>query len=286
MKVAINMLLWATHVTRDHLAQLRKIKRAGADGVEIPIMEGRPTHFHELAGILDDLGLERTGSMAFVTPEQNPVSDRASVRQAALDEMHRILDCAEALGVPVVCGPMFQTLGVFTGNGVTAAENQRVITMLRKVAPRARQANVTLALEPLNRFEAYVVNTMEDGAALVKRVGAPNVGLLYDTFHANIEEKDAIGAIRKHGRQIRHFHCSANDRGIPGQDHIPWLESFRSLRSINYDGWLVIEAFGRALPGLAAATRIWRDMFPSSDAVIKQGIPFVRQTWEASGRGS
>ena len=284
MKIGINMLLWATHVTRDHVAQLRKIKRAGADGVEIPIMEGDAAHFRNLGRILDDVGLKRTASMAFVSPAANPVSDEPKVRQAASDQMHWLIECAAALGTPVIGGPMFQTLGVFSGKAPTATEKRRVVEMLQAVAPYAAQAQVVLALEPLNRFEAHVVNIMADGVALVKRVGHTNVGLLYDTFHANIEEQDPVGVIRRHGKFIKHFHCSANHRGIPGQDHVPWLESFRALRAVDYDGWLIIEAFGRALPGLAAATKIWRDLFPSNIAVARQGIPFVRRTWKASAR--
>ena len=284
MKIGINMLLWATQVTRDHVAQLKQIKAAGADGVEIPIMEGEVAHFRELGRILDDLGLARTSCMAFVSPAANPVSDDRKVRQAAADHLQWLIECAAALGAPVICGALYQTLGVFSGAAPTATELRRVVELLQTFAPSAAQAQVLLALEPLNRFEAHVVNTTADGAALVKRVGHPNVGLLYDTFHANIEEADPVGAIRRHGKCIRHFHCSANHRGIPGQDHVPWLETFRALRAVDYDGWLVIEAFGRALPGLAAATKIWRDRFPSNIAVARQGIPFLRKTWQASAR--
>jgi D-psicose/D-tagatose/L-ribulose 3-epimerase len=284
MKIGINMLLWATQVTRDHVTQLKQIKAAGADGVEIPLFEGEVAHFRQLGRILDDLGLERSTAMAMVSPDANPVSDDPKIRQAAADQMRWLIECAAALGAPVICGPMFQTLGVFTGCAPTETEKRRAVAMLQEVAPLAAQAGVTLAVEPLNRFEAHMVNTTADGVALVKRVGHPNVGLLYDTFHANIEETDPVGAIRKHGKWIRHFHCSANHRGIPGQDHVPWLASFRALRAVGYDGWLMIEAFGRALPGLAAATKIWRDLFPSNLAVAKQGIPFIRKTWKAAAR--
>jgi D-psicose/D-tagatose/L-ribulose 3-epimerase len=285
MKFGINMLLWATHVTKDHRTQLKKIKAAGADGVEIPIMEGAVAHFRELGKILDDVGLERTSSMAFVSTKANPVSANAKERQAAVDYMKWLIESAAALGAPVICGPMFQTLGVFSGDGPTETEKQRVAQMLRAVADQAKQAKVVLAIEPLNRFECYMLNTLADGAALVKRVNHPNVGILFDTFHANIEEKDPIGAIRRHGKVIKHFHCSANDRGIPGEDHVDWAGTFAALHAIGYDNWLVIEAFGRSLPGLAAATKIWRDMFPTSDSVARRGIPFVKQTWQQTKQG-
>ena len=287
MNVGVNMLLWATSVTSEHIAALQAIKHAGADGVEIPIMEGKVGDYRELGKLLDGLGLKRTSSMAFVTPEINPVSDNPACRQAATDNLKWLIECAHALGAPVICGPMYQTIGVFSGNGPTEAELEWAAEVLRGVAEDARQAGVTLAMEPLNRFECYMLNTLADGASLTDRIGHPNVGILFDTFHANIEEKDPIGAIRKHGRVIKHFHCSANDRGIPGQDHVDWPGSFRALHDIGYDGWLVIEAFGRALPGLAAATKIWRDLFDDALDVARLGVPFVRQTWRAElGRRS
>ena len=283
MNVGVNMLLWATCVTREHVGALQAIKAAGADGVEIPIMEGNVAAYRELSTLLDGLGLKRTASMAFVTPDINPVSDSPACRQAAVDNLKWLIECAHALGAPVICGPMYQTIGVFSGNGPTETELARAAGVLRGVAEEARQAGVTLALEPLNRFECYMLNTLADGAALTDRIGHPNVGILFDTFHANIEEKDPVGAIRKHGRVIKHFHCSANDRGIPGQDHVDWLGSFRALHEVGYDGWLVIEAFGRALPGLAAATKIWRDLFDDALDIAGQGVPFVRQTWQKAG---
>ena len=284
MNVGVNMLLWATCVTRDHVAALQAIKAAGADGVEIPIMEGQVSAFRELGLLLDDLGLKRTSSMAFVTPDINPVSESPAIRQAAADNLKWLIECAHALGAPVICGPMYQTIGAFTGNGPSEIELARVAEVLRSVADHARQAGVTLAMEPLNRFECYVLNTLADGAALTDRVGHPNVGVLFDTFHANIEEKDPVGAIRRHGRVIKHFHCSANDRGIPGQDHVDWTGTFQALHEIGYDGWLVIEAFGRALPGLAAATKIWRDLFDDALDVARLGVPFVREIWQHTGR--
>jgi D-psicose/D-tagatose/L-ribulose 3-epimerase len=123
---------------------------------------------------------------------------------------------------------------------------------------------------------------MADAAAYVKRVNHPNVGVLYDTFHANIEEQDPVGAIKKHIGVINHVHISENDRGTPGKGHIDWAGTFKALRSGGYDKWLVIEAFGRALPDLAAATRVWRDFFPSRESVYTDGVKFVMKQWDKS----
>ncbi|MCL2104313.1 MAG: TIM barrel protein [Kiritimatiellaeota bacterium] len=280
MKIGVNLLLYATAITKEHRGLLEAMRAAGADGVEVPIMEGGVEAYAELGRILDDLGLARTSSMAFTSPDANPVSEDPLRRQGAADHLNWLIDCAHALGATVICGPMFQTIGQFTGGGATEQELEWAAGALRHVADRAGGAGITLALEPLNRFECYMVNTLEQGAAFTRRVGHPSVGVLFDTFHANMEERDMARAVREHGGGgIRHVHCSANDRGVPGEGHIPWGGVFGALKSIGYDDWLVIEAFGRSLPGLAAATKIWRDLFADPLDVARVGIPFVRGAW-------
>ena len=106
---------------------------------------------------------------------------------------------------------------------------------------------------------------------------------MYDTFHANIEEKDIAATIASIADSFVHVHISENDRGTPGTGHVHWDETFRALRRVNYDGWLTIEAFGRFLPALAAATRVWRDLFPSSEEVYTQGLRFLKEKWAATG---
>jgi D-psicose/D-tagatose/L-ribulose 3-epimerase len=113
----------------------------------------------------------------------------------------------------------------------------------------------------------------------VRRVDASNYGLLYDTFHANIEEKAPVGVIAPHLALIHHVHLSENDRGTPGTGHVPWVPTLRVFKEAGYQGWFVIEAFGRALPALAAATRVWRDFFPSREEVYRSGHDFLRETW-------
>ena len=153
--------------------------------------------------------------------------------------------------------------------------------MLHKVAEAAQQAGVHLAIEYLNRFECYFLTTAADARALVKRVNHPHFRTMYDTFHANIEEKNITQAVTGLADSFIHVHISENDRGTPGTGHVHWEKTFRALRRVGYDGWMVIEAFGRALPDLAAATKVWRDLFPSAEEVYTQGIKFIKQKWAA-----
>ena len=137
-----------------------------------------------------------------------------------------------------------------------------------------------------------MLNTVDDAAAMVRAVNAPNYGLLYDTFHANIEEKDPVGVIAPNLPFINHVHFSENDRGTPGKGHVPWAATMRALKHGGYDGWCTIEAFGRALPALAAATRVWRDFFPNREEVYRSVMIFCAsngprpERWIARGRNA
>ena len=282
MKIGFNMLLWTTHVTEEDLPRFETLKKMGYDGVEIPIFEGEPAHFEKVGKVIKDNGLGCTSVTVIPDEEHNPVSADAKNREGAVEYLKWAIDCSAALGSQVLCGPFYQPLGVFTGNGPTDEEKQHAVEVHHKAAELAANANVTLAVEYLNRFECYFLNTMADAAAYVKRVGQPNVGVLFDTFHANIEEKDPVGCISEYIDVIKHVHISENDRGTPGKGHIDWQGTFKALRSGSYDGWMVIEAFGRALPDLAAATRVWRDFFPSQEQVYTDGLKFVKEHWEAA----
>ena len=147
------------------------------------------------------------------------------------------------------------------------------------IVPALVVVGIKLAVEPLNRFECHALNTIADAASVAQRVGMPNYGVLYDTFHANIEEKDPIAAITGHLGMINHVHVSENDRGTPGKGHVPFAAVFRAFKAGGYEGWYVVEAFGRALPALAAATRVWRDFFPNREEVYRSGHDFLRDAW-------
>ena len=143
----------------------------------------------------------------------------------------------------------------------------------------ARVEGLRLAVEPLNRFECYMLNTNAAAAAHVKAVDRPNFGYLYDTFHSNIEENDPIGSIAETIGQIAHVHISENNRGAPGAGHIDLAGAIRALKAAGYDEWMTVEAFGQALPDLAAATKVWRPLFGTESDVVTAGNAVMRGAW-------
>jgi len=274
VKIGMNMFLWTTHVGHQHEALLRDIKATGFDGVEVPVFEGDVRHYQELAAMLDDIGLERTAVSAMGDPSMNLIGN-ATERASGVDYMRATLDKAHALGAKLICGPLHSTLGHFSGEGPTAQEFAHSISSQRLIGDHAAGLGITVALEALNRFECYLVNTMDALAAHLDGIGHPNIRAMYDTFHANIEETDPVGALIRNARSVAHIHISENDRGVPGRGNIPWHDTYAAIRSIRYDGWLTIESFGRGLPDLAAATKVWRDFAETPEAVYREGYKHI-----------
>jgi D-psicose/D-tagatose/L-ribulose 3-epimerase len=283
MRIGMNLLLWTSHVTPDHFPILGKIAKAGYDGVEVPIFEGDEGHYKRIGDELKRNGLT-CSTITVCPPDANPISKDPALREKGLERLKYILDMTAAVGGDVICGPYYTPLGQFSGQEPSEDEKKWGADVLRRGAEHAAKLNVKIAVEFLCRFETYFLNTARDAAAFVKRVNHPNLGMLYDTFHANIEEKDPPAALAAVAKDVIHFHISENDRGTPGSGHVQWRETFRELRKMNYQGWLTIEAFSRVLPELAAATRVWRDFFPSNDDVYQNGIKFIKQTWDEAGR--
>lgn len=280
MKVGMNLLLWTGFVTEAEYPLFGKLKAAGFDGVELPMFDGTAEHYRGVKAELDRHGLT-CSTVTVMNPDTNPISPDAAVRQAAVERLKWAIDMNGILGSHTMCGPYHSPLGVFSGAGPTTDEKKRAADVLRKAAEFAQTANLTLAIEYLNRFECYFLTTARDALALVHDVGHPHFKCMYDTFHAHIEEKNQLAAIKTVAPVMAHVHISENDRGTPGTGQVHWDDAFRGLKAVGYDGWLVIEAFGRALPDLAAATRVWRDLFPSPEEVYVQGNAFIRDRWAA-----
>jgi len=281
MKLGMNLLLWTAAADERHLKLFEKIKSWGFDGVELPMFDAEGSPWNALARRLDDLGLGRT-VVAVLPQGANLIGETTEERRAAVEFLNRCVQRCGELGAETLAGPIYSPVGRLVGRGPTEAERRGAIEGLRAVGEAAAGAGVTVAVEPLNRFETYFLNDQRTAGRLVDAVGSPAVGVLYDTFHANIEEKDPVGAIRELGPRIRHVHLSANDRATPGEDHIDWGGTFAALEAVGYDGWLTIESFGQWLPDLAAATCIWRAMAPSAEHVAREGAAFVRRRWGAA----
>jgi D-psicose/D-tagatose/L-ribulose 3-epimerase len=279
MKYGFNLLLWTGDLHDGMLSVLKQLKKMGYDGVEIPIFDTNPQKYAEWGKRLDDLGLART-AVTVRGADDNPISADAKVRAAGVANNKRVLDCCQAAGASMLVGPYHSALGVFSGKGPTADEWKRGVESMRQTAEHAASCGVTLGVEYLNRFECYFLNCAADTVRFIRDVNHPNCRMMYDTFHANIEEKNIAEAIRAAAPYTVHVHVSENDRSTPGQGNIPWDITFDTLKTMGYEGWLMVEAFGLALPELAAATKIWRKMYDSEEQLARDALAFMKRQWE------
>ena len=233
--LGINLLLWTAEPTPAHLPLFKSLKDIGYGLVEVPAFHGDPEKCAAIAPLLDELGLART-LLSARGADDNPVSPDPAVRRAAIDNGRRSVDCALALGATKVVGPMHSGFGVHSGTGPTEAEWERAIDVTRQVAEYAARHGVSLSLEFLNRFECYLLNTTADTARFVEEVGAPNVGILFDTFHSNIEDPEFSVTLGKYGRHVNHIHVSESHRGALGTGMVNWTEAFAALKKDEISG--------------------------------------------------
>ncbi|MEY4177585.1 MAG: hypothetical protein RLY70_1159 [Planctomycetota bacterium] len=274
MKFGMNLLLWTGEMHDGLIPVLEMLKNLGYDGVEVPIFN-TGLDYAAWGKRLDDLGLART-AVTVRGVEDNPISPDSAVRAAGVANTKKVLDCCAAIGATTLVGPYHSALGAFSGQGPTADEWKWGVDSMRQVAEHAGKVNVTLGVECLNRFETYLLNTHSESARFAREVNHPYCRVMYDTFHANIEEKCIGQAIHACADVLCHVHISENDRSTPGKGNIRWAENFDALRQINYNGWMMVEAFGLALPELAAATKIWRRMFESEMQLSRDALAFMR----------
>lgn len=274
MKYGMNLLLWSGELNEGLIPILEKLKAMGYDGVEIPLFN-LDLDYGAWGKRLDGIGLRRTG-VTVRNVEDNPISSDPSVRRRGIEMNKKMLDCCAEAGVETVVGPFHSALGHFSGAGPTRDEWNWGIDSMRQAAEHAGQVGVMLGVEPLNRFECYFLNAQADAAEFCRQVNHSHCRMMYDTFHSNIEEKNVRQALLDVKDMLCHIHISENDRSTPGAGNVRWKENFDAIAEIGYDGWLVIEAFGLALPELAAATRIWRRMFADELKLAEEGLAFMK----------
>jgi D-psicose/D-tagatose/L-ribulose 3-epimerase len=269
-KVGMNLLLWGTEMDSSLFPVLEQIKEAGYDGVEVPIFNTDPRHWEPWRIKLDALGLERV-AVTLNGPGHQQISPEPPVQQATLERNKQALDCAHVLGARLLTGPYHSALGVFSGTAATKEELQRARKNLYLLAEHASRLDITLGLEYLNRFESYLVTSSDELISLVDEIGHPNCKLMFDSFHANIEEKNLGDAVRRMGDRLAHVQLSENDRATLGAGHIDFPSILKALQEIGYQGMISVEAFGTNL----SAANIWRKMFVSETQLMQDSIRYL-----------
>jgi D-psicose/D-tagatose/L-ribulose 3-epimerase len=277
MKFGVNTFIWSGSFDSSHFALLPTIKEGGFDGVEIPLMRAKGFAAAEIRKANEAHGLECNACTVLVD-DLSLISEDASIRQRTQVHLRDLVKVAADAGIQIICGPLYSPVGFLPGRRRTSDEWEWAVEGFQSVGDTLAANGVTFAIEPLNRFETYFLNTAKDAAALAEQIGHPNIGILFDTFHANIEEKNIAAGYRTVGRHLKHVHTCENDRGIPGSGHVAWKEVFQALKDLKYDGWLTIESFGFAIKELCAAASIWRDIEATPEVIAFEGVKFLKKS--------
>jgi D-psicose/D-tagatose/L-ribulose 3-epimerase len=278
MRFGASTFIWVSPFSNKTLGLLKKVREMGFDIIEICIEDPATIDASRINDALKENDLSATVCGAF-GPDRDASSEENSVRANAAKYLETCIDAAQKFGAPVVAGPMYSAVGKtrLLSRDERAKQWSLAVETLKPVADYAGQRGVQLAIEPLNRFETDFINTVEQGLDLLGRIDASNVGLLLDTFHMNIEEKDIAKTIRSAGSKVFHFHTCENDRGTPGTGHVEWKEVVTALRDINYQGPVVIEAFNTEITEIARAVSLWRPLAPSQDSLAQEGLRFLQK---------
>lgn len=277
LKIGINTFLLTSPFTSDHVTMFGQFKAWGFDTVEIALEDAAHIDASLVKQALDDHGLTCSSICAAMGPGRD-LRGTPVEQQTAMEYITQVMELMPQLGCPVMVGPMYSTVGRAEQTPKDQYHRQwdTVVSHVKSLAARAGDLGVKLAMEPLNRYETDFINTSDQAVALVDEVGHEAVGILLDTYHMNIEEKDSATAIRKAGHRLLHVHACGCDRGAPGGDHIDWGSIREALKDVNYRGPLVIESFTPAVKVIAKAASIWRDFEPSREDIAVKGVAFLR----------
>ncbi len=275
MKFGVNTFIWSAEINSDLLRLFPVIREHGFDGVELPLIHPAETPVREIRRLLEEHRLECT-FCSIIPRGLSLIDDDIEVRRKTRVHLETCIRTAAEAGSKLIAGPLYSPVGYLPGRRRTEDEWKRAVECYRELGGTLQSHGVQIAIEPLNRFETYFLNTAEDGARLAAAIDHPNVGILFDTFHANVEEKDVAAALHTVGPYLKHVHACENDRGTPGTGHTDWPGVFRELTALEYDGWVTIESFGFALGELSAAASIWRDLAPSAEAIAFEGVKFLK----------
>ncbi|MFI6984934.1 sugar phosphate isomerase/epimerase family protein [Embleya sp. NPDC050154] len=282
--LGVNTWIWASPLTEGDLLRLApRIREFGADVVELPLEQPHDWNPVKVREILLDHDLTAASVAAVMPPGRDLVATDAAGLGRTRDYLRRCVDAAAEVGAPVVAGPMYAAVGRTWRT--TEAERARILDEFRDglapIVEHARSAGVLLAVEPLNRYETSVLNTVAQTLEAIAELPADAVGIALDTYHQNIEEHDLVGAVQAAAGRIAHVQVCANDRGTPGTDHLDWPGFLTALAAAGHQGPLCIESFTAHNASIAVAASIWRPLAATQDTIARDGIAFLRATLAA-----
>ncbi|GAB2778519.1 sugar phosphate isomerase/epimerase [Rhabdobacter roseus] len=279
MLFGASTFIWASPFSTQQIDLLTKVKNMGYDILEIAVEDTRIIDWEVVKTVARDLDLKITISGAFGT-ERDISSVEPFYRQLGKEYIMDCIRIAADVGSPIFGGPVYSAVGKtrLVSDEQKKQERAWCVEILQEIGKMAVDLGVVVGLEPLNRFETDMINTVDQALSIVGEVASPNLKIVLDTFHANIEEKDIPAAIRQIGKDLLcHVQGNESDRGTPGTGHLEWTGIQEALHEIGYEGAIVIETFGQPSKELARAACIWRPLANSADELASEGLAFYQK---------
>lgn len=280
-KYGVELLLWTEYFHTENVPLLEKAKQIGYDGVEIILNDPENFPISETRQKLEELGLGINFAVV-LSESTNSISPDEETRLNAGKFFKKCIDVAYEVsgGGCGIGGVNYVAWGYLPGRQRTEQEWRWAVDFYREAAEYAGQKNITLCIEPVNRFETHFINTAADAVKFCRDVGLPNVKVHLDTYHMIREEKDFYRPIVETGSYLGYFHACENERGIPGTGLVRWDDVYRALRDAGYNGWITVESFTPEVESVAKLTAIWRKHAPSSDALARDGLANLKKIEE------
>lgn len=276
--LGVNTWVWTSPLTDTALERIApRAAGWGFDLLELPVEDIGGWDPRRARVLLEDLGLDASVVLV-MGPGRELVATDTGTRKATRDYLRRVVDAAAEVGSTVVAGPAYASVGRTWR--MTPSERAGLCAELTEalapVVDHASAAGVRVAVEPLNRYETSVLNTVDQALEVLADLPAEHCGLALDLYHMNIEERDVADAITRAAGRIHHVQVCANDRGTPGADHLDWSRIVHNLGESGYFGPLVIESFTADNESIATAASVWRPLAVSQDAIAVDGLAFLR----------
>ncbi|MCP8615673.1 sugar phosphate isomerase/epimerase family protein [Salirhabdus salicampi] len=273
MKLGIHAYAWCSEWTNDQLDLINYTKSLGLDFIEIPLMTLDSFDPIKVKQRLEELNFEAVTSTVLLEGT-DITSDDENVRANGIDYLKRCVKATHDMGATSFSGVIYSEHVKPAKKRPDTTVWEHSAKSLKEVAKYAQDFGVTIGLEPVNRYETYLINTADQAVKLKEMIDEPNIRIHLDTYHMNIEEKSFYEATKTAGDDLVHYHLCENDRGIPGTGLVNWDDIFKALGEMNYSGYAALESFVDVTDNMN--TWVWRQLAPNGETLVKEGISFIK----------
>jgi D-psicose/D-tagatose/L-ribulose 3-epimerase len=273
MKLGIHAYAWCSQWSNETLDLIDKVKDLGLDFIEIPLMVLETFNAEAISERLNQVGLDAVTSTVLLG-ETDITSDSPSIRAKGVEYLKACVKATRDIGAESFSGVIYSQHNKKATSQPTRETWRYSAECLKQVAKYAKELGVSIGIEPVNRYETYLINTCEQALELIDMIGEDNVKVHLDTYHMNIEEKNLYKATKLAGSKLIHYHLCENDRGIPGTGLVDWDGIFKALSEMNYQGYAALESFVDMTDNMN--TWVWRQLAPDGNILLKEGSAFIR----------